>query len=174
MTRTTFILLLCCVILWTFACQLNHSLAPLHVSVFLGGLIIAFSALRVGFREGWWCSVLTGLLIDSSSAVYFGFHAFIFSIVHLVVFTFRSRFPREETPFGVVVALFANVILFSLITLTLIHRSPAPWSQLSRLLVDLLFSECLILVAGPWFFALQERALELGGVSLRREQRGLM
>ena len=26
----------------------------------------------------------------------------------------------------------------------------------------------------PWFFALQERALELAGISLRREQRGIL
>jgi len=32
----------------------------------------------------------------------------------------------------------------------------------------------LVLLVGPWFFALQERTLELGGVSLRREQRGLL
>jgi rod shape-determining protein MreD len=142
--------------------------------VFVGGLLVSFSALRVGFREGWWCSILIGLFIDSSAAVYFGFHALIFAIVHVVIYNFRGRFPREENAFGLAVALFSNIALFIAITVTLIHRSPAPFAMLSRLFVDLLASELLIFIAGSWFFSLQERALELCGVSLRREQRGLL
>lgn len=174
MTRTTFILLAGCVVLWTLVCQINHYLTPLHLGTFAGGLLIAFSALRVGFREGWWCSILIGLLIDSSAAVYFGFHAMIFAIAHTVIYNLRGRFPREETAFGVIVALAANAGLYLLITLTLIHRNPAPAAMIPRLLADLLASELLILLVSPWFFALQERSLELCGVSLRREQRGLL
>ncbi|MFT3781849.1 MAG: rod shape-determining protein MreD [Nibricoccus sp.] len=174
MTRTTFVLLGCCVIFWTLACQINHYLSPLHISVFTGGLLVSFSALRVGFREGWWCSILIGLLIDSSSLVYFGFHALIFAIVHLLIYLFRSRFPREETAVGVAVAIAANSVLFLLVTAGLAHRTPEPLSMLMRYFVDLTASAILIAVAGPWFFALQERALDLCGVSLRREQRGLL
>jgi cell shape-determining protein MreD len=173
MTRATFILLVGCVVLWTVVCQINHYLTTLHVSVFVGGLLVTFSALRVGFREGWWCSILIGLLIDSSAAVYFGFHAMTFAVVHTVIFNLRGRFPREETVFGVIVALLANVGLFIAITIALIHRTPTPLTMLTRLLVDLLASELLILVLSPWFFALMEHSLEIGGVSLRRQQRGL-
>lgn len=174
MTRTTFLLLACCTILWAGLCQINHAFAPLHLSVFAGGLFIAYSSLRVGFREGWWCSVLIGLLIDSSAAVYFGFHALLFAALHSLIYNYRGRFPHEETAFGVIVALFANIVLFLIITVSLLHRSPAPLAAVSRLFVDLLASEILIVLIAPWFFALQERALELGGVSLRREQRGLL
>jgi len=174
MTRATFILFACCVLLWTCVGQINHYLTPVHMSVFVGGLLVAFSALRVGFREGWWCSILIGLFVDSSAAVYFGFHALIFAIVHVIIYNFRGRFPREETFFGVIVAIFTNLALFIVISAGLIHRSPTPLDTLPRLLVDLLASEILVFVAGPWFFSLQERSLELCGVSLRREQRGLL
>lgn len=174
MTRATFILFGCCLALWATVCQINHTLAPLHVSVFSGGLLVAFSALRVGFREGWWCSILIGLVIDSSATVYFGFHALIFAIAHTMIYNFRGRFPREETVFGLVVALIANLALFMVITFALIHRSPTPSAMIPRLTCDLLASELLILIVAPWFFALQERSLELCGVSLRREQRGLL
>jgi len=174
MTRTTFIIFGCCLVLWVCVSQLNHYLAPLHVSLFTGGLLIAFSALRLGFREGWWASILIGLLIDSSSAVSFGFHALLFAVVHVVVFNLRGRVPREETAFGLLVALVANLALFFAITVVLIHRAPEPLSMVPRLLIDLLASETAVFLVAPWFFALQERTLEIGGVSLRREQRGLL
>lgn len=173
MTRATFILLGCCVVLWAIICQINHALSSFHLSVFTGGLFVAFSALRLGFREGWWCSILVGLLMDSSAAVVFGFHAMIFAIAHTMIYNFRGRFPREETGFGIAAALLANAALFIVITFTLIHRSPAPSAMILRLTFDLLASELLILVLAPWFFALQERSLDFCGVSLRREQRGL-
>jgi len=174
MTRTPLIIFACSVVLWFCVSQLNHYIAPAHVSLFIGGLLVSFSALRLEFRAGWWASLLIGLLIDSSSAVAFGFHGLLFVAAHVGVFNLRGRFPREETTFGVVVALVANLLLFFLITISLAHRSPAPFSMLSRYFVDLLASELLVLLVAPWFFALQERSLELGGVSLRREQRGLL
>ncbi|MBK9989549.1 MAG: hypothetical protein IPP19_02135 [Verrucomicrobia bacterium] len=174
MTRTTFIIFACCALIWACVSQLNHYLAPLHLSVFAGGLLVSFSALRLGFREGWWASFLIGLLIDSSAAVPFGFHALLFAAAHVGVFHLRGRFPREETSFGMVTALLVNLILFLLITLLLIHRAPTPVDLLPRLLIDLLVSEVLIIACIPWSFALQERALEICGISLRRAQRGLL
>jgi len=174
MTRTTFIIFACCVVLWVCVSQLNHYLAPLHLSVFAGGMLVSFSALRLGFREGWWASFLIGLLIDSSAAVPFGFHALFFAAAHVAVYHFRGRFPREETSFNVVVALLVNLVLFIVITVSLIHRSPAPAEMIPRLLIDLLASEMFVLVCSPWSFALQERSLELCGISLRRAQRGLL
>jgi cell shape-determining protein MreD len=174
MTRTTFIIFACCALFSVCFSQLNHYLAPFHVSVFAGGLLVAFSALRLGFREGWWASFLIGLLIDSSTAVSFGFHGLLFATAHVGVFNLRGRFPREENTFGIIVALLVNLALFFVITVSLIHRSPTPAAMIPRLLVDLLASEVLVLACAPWSFALQERALELCGVSLRRAQRGLL
>jgi len=174
MTRTPLIIFGCCVVLWVCVSQLNHYLAPLHLSLFVGGLLVSFSALRLDFRAGWWASLLIGLLIDSSSAVAFGFHGLIFVAAHVGIFNLRGRFPREETVFGLVVALLANLALFIVVTASLIHRSPAPFDMLPRLFLDLLASELVVLLVAPWFFSLQEHTLELVGVSLRREQRGLL
>ena len=174
MTRTTLIIFGCCVVLWVGISELNHYLAPIHLSLFAGGLLVTFAALRLDFRAGWWSSLLVGLLIDSSTAVAFGFHGLIFVIAHVGIFNLRGRFPREENSFGVFVALLANLALFVVITASLIHRMPSPFEMLPRLALDLLASELLVLLVAPWFFALQEHTLELAGVSLRREQRGLL
>jgi len=165
MTRSTAIIFACCLVLWICISQLNHYLAPLHLSLFAGGLLITFSALRMGFREGWWSSLLIGLLIDSSTAVPFGFHGLLFAVVHTAVYNLRGRFPREETIFGLIVALLANLALFFMITVAFLLRSPAPFSMLPRLLADLLASELVVFFAAPWFFALQDRSLELCGLS---------
>ena len=107
MTRATFIIFACCVVFWVCISQLNHYLAPLHVSVFAGGLLVTFPALRLNFREGWWASILIGLLMDASAPVSFGFHALLFAVVHVAIFNARGRVPREETAFGLLVALLA-------------------------------------------------------------------
>ena len=174
MTRTPLIIFGCCVVLWVCISQLNHYLAFAHISVFTGGLLVTFAALRLDFRAGWWSSLLIGLLIDASTSVSFGFHGLLFVATHVGVFNLRGRFPREETTFGVAVALLANLTLFVVITLSLLHRSPTPLDMLPRLALDLLASEVVVLLLAPWFFALQEHILELAGVSLRREQRGLL
>ena len=173
MTRTITILFCCCVVLWVCVSQLNHYLAPFHLSLFAGGLLVSFPALRLDFRKGWWSSLLIGLLIDSSTGVAFGFHGLLFVAAHIAVFNLRGRFPREETTFGIFIALAANLALYLVISAALIHRSPEPFEMLPRLLIDLLASEIFVLLVAGWFFALQERSLELAGVSLRREQRGL-
>ena len=173
MTRTTLIIFACCVVFRFLVSQLNHYLAPTHLSVFAGGLLVTFSALRLDFRAGCWSALLIGLLIDASAPVAFGFHGLLFVSAHVGVYNLRGRFPREETAFGVVVALIANLALFLVITAALLHRSPDPLDMLPRFFADLLVSELLILLVAPWFFALQERSLELSGASLRREQRGL-
>jgi len=173
MTRTIAIILICGAILWICVSQLNHYLAPAHLSLFAGGLLVTFPSLRLDFRIGWWSALLIGLLIDSSTSVAFGFHGLLFVATHIGVFKLRGRFPREETSFGIFIALAANLALFVVISASLIHRSPTPFGMVPRLLVDLFASELAVLLLAGWFFALQERALELGGISLRREQRGL-
>lgn len=174
MLRPSTITLLCCAVLWIGVTQVNHYLAPLHTSLFAGGLFVTFPALRMGLREGWWTSLLMGLLIDATAPVPFGFHGVLFVATHIAVYNVRGHFPREESHFGVIVALAANLALFIAISLLLLRRSPAPLTMSLRLMVDLLASEGLVLLAAPWFFALQERSFELAGVSLRREQRGLL
>lgn len=173
MTRPTPIVFACCVVLWVCTSQISHYLAPWHISVFVGGLLISFAALRLSFSAGWPVSLLIGLLMDGQAPVPFGFHGILLVMAHVGIFQLRSRFPREETIVAVSVALLANAALFVAISIALLRWSPAPLSMSGRLFFDFLASELLIVVAAPWFFALQERSLELAGVSLRSEQRGL-
>ncbi len=172
--RTVSIAFVCGVLFWTLSEQLNHYLSGWHVSLFIGGLLVTFPALRLRSRDSWKIVILLGLWCDATAPVRFGLHAVLFLSAHTFIHFFRDRLPREETLLGVVVALIANAAIFLVLTLAMIERHPTPFAALPAILFDLFLSELFIALIAPWCFALQERTLEIAGVSLRREQRGLL
>ena len=164
----------CGVVLWTLFSQLNHYLSGWCISIYVGGLLVTFPALRFPYRDGWKIAVLLGLWCDTGAPLHFGIHAILFLAAHTFIFNLRSRFPREEIFFGILVAVIANAALFLILTVGLIVRHPSPLAALPAILLDLFISELFVALAAGWFFALQERALEITGISLRHERRGLL
>jgi cell shape-determining protein MreD len=158
-------------LLWCLIGQLNHYLAPHGAYLFIGGLLVTFGALRLGLRNGLAASLLIGLTVDAIEPVPVGTHVLLFAGMHFIIFRLRTRFPRDETIFGVVVALLANLALFLGLSFVLLGDHPASDAAWMRLFADLGWSQLFIAVVAPWFFALQERALELGGVDLADENR---
>ena len=116
-------------LLWSLVGQLNHYLAPMGAFLSVGGLLVTFAALRLSLRNGLMATILIGLAVDAvepvptsaatcsrpAPAALHGCAALIFSL--------RTRFPREETVFGVVTALLANLGLF--LGLSFIYAGPA-------------------------------------------------
>jgi rod shape-determining protein MreD len=93
----------------------------------------------------------------------------LFGLMHVILFHLRTRFPREELIFGVVVALLANLGLFLALSFVLLGDHPASGVAWLRLLADLGWSQLFIAAVAPWFLALQQHALELGRVNLADE-----
>lgn len=172
--RIPFIVALLNALLWLVQTQLNHAIASWNLSVFLGGLAVAFASLRLTPREGAKVLVLTGLWFDAAAPVPFGLHAFFFLLAHVVIHSIRTRLAREETLVGLIVAAIVNLGLLLALTAALIHRNPAPLHLWPRLIADSLASFSVLILIGPWFFAFSERVLEMCGVSLHREQRGIV
>ncbi len=148
-------------LLWVILAQANHSLAPLHVYLFGGGLFVAFAALRLPLRDGYGAVLLGGMLFDATTPVRFGTHTLLFAVAFAVIFNMRDRLPREETIVRVMVALLANLGLFLVLSFLRIGDAPAPAAAWGRLFFDLLCSQAVIALIGPWFFALQDRTLAL-------------
>lgn len=159
--RRALILFLTLLVLWFVVSEVNHALTGWRVYVFLGGLFVAFSALTQPLRAGLAASLLAGLVCDANAPLeIMGAHTLLFAAAHLTVFKVRDRIPRNDTMSQVITALLINLALFLAFSVTQIERSVA-WP---RLLADLLFSQVLLLLLAPWFFAFQSRALVLGRV----------
>jgi hypothetical protein len=174
MIRVPLITLVANVLLWTVQSQINHYIAPWQMSGFVGGLAVTFAALRMGGREGARAVALTGLWFDAATPVPFGLHAFLFLLCHLVIYGVRGRVAREETLVGLIIAAITNLALYLALSVALLYRSPSPLDLSGRLIADSLISFCVLFLIGPWFFAFAEHLLAFAGVSLRREQRGIV
>jgi rod shape-determining protein MreD len=165
-------------LLWSLVNQINHYLAPLSVSLSVGGLLVAFAALRLNLRNGLTATILIALAVDALAPVpevdhhlFYGPHLLLFTTVHVLIFHLRTRFPREEMVFGLGTALVANLALFLGLSFIYVGLDSRPESGVTslRLLADLGWSQLFILAAAPWFFALQLRALAMGRVDLEDE-----
>lgn len=167
--RRTAVVFLCGLLLATLGRQLNHSLGTWGLSVWLGGLLVAFPALRLGPQQGFNACFLIGLALDANSPLPFGLFAFLLSTAHLVIVRLRNRFAVGQALLGTIVALITNLILYVLVSFVVLAQAPdAPFSG-ARLLADLVLSQALIALIAPWFFALQEKALLIARVSLHDE-----
>jgi cell shape-determining protein MreD len=158
-------------ILWAIVAQLNHYLSAWDVSVFAGGLCVAFAALRFSPRDGYRALLLTGLWFDAAAPVPFGLHALLFLFAHAVINSFRTRIATEDSLIGLLVAAIANLALIVALSIGLLHRNPALWELWPRVTVDSLISFCAVILLGPWYFATQEHLLAFFGAPLRREAR---
>lgn len=161
--RQVLVLLACTGGLVALVGQLNHALAPLALTLSVPGLLVAYAALRLPLRPGLAVACLTGLWIDAAAPVAFGRHALLLGLAFCVLHNLRTRLPREETLVAVVAALFVNLALFVVLALLDLGALPEPASGGLRLLADLFVSQLFTALIGPWFLALQTRALVLTG-----------
>jgi rod shape-determining protein MreD len=147
-------------LVWLVA-QLNHAVSGAHVYFFVAGLLVTYSALALPWGAGLAASFLTGCVCDAAAPVPFGTQALLLAAAHAVIFHLRDRLPRDDTTGRVIIALLANLGLFLALSFFLIDRSPVPSAAWARLAADLVASQVLLGLIAPWFFALEERVLEL-------------
>lgn len=152
-------------LLWWLVSLLNHYLAgSVAIYLYIGGLYVAYAALRLDAWHGLTATGLTALLCDALEPVPFGTSLFFFSLVHCVVLYGRHRFPREGAIFAVIVALLGNLFLVLALSFLLIGANPRPGVAWLRIFVDLICSQALIAIIAPWFIALQDRAMEFAEI----------
>ncbi len=165
--RRILVLFGCGLVLWFLISQVNHYLAPARLYVWVGGLYVTFAATRLASQEGLYASFLTGLLLDAVAPVAFGLHAFLFGIAHIVLVRLRHRFAGDVTIVAATVALLTNLALFVVFTVTQLGAMGESAAVGLRLLMDLVVSQCVLVLLAPWYFAFQSRALEIVGAGLR-------
>jgi len=161
------------VLLTLLVSQFNHALAPWHVSLFIGGLLVVFAALRLDFDTGFAAVFIAGLLGDAASPVRFGTQAFLLATAYTLIFSVRGRLPRGEILVSLAFSLLANLGIFIVLSGLLLARTPLPFGVWPRLLINLLCSQAFLALIAPWFFALQTRTLALAGFEPRDTSRRL-
>lgn len=163
--RVFLVLVGCVYLLWALVSQLNHTLSGLRITLFAGGLFVAYAAVSQPLRLGLAVSLIGGLWCDANAPVWFGTHGLLFVLAHATLFHVRDRVPREDAAGAIVLVLLCNLALFLVFSFTQISASPAPGTAWPRLLFDLFCSQVFLALVTPWFFALQKRALALARFS---------
>ncbi|SDS39482.1 hypothetical protein [Opitutus sp. GAS368] len=148
-------------LLWWLVGLANSHLTSSAVHLYVGGLFVVYSSLRLDRKHGLIAILLTGLMIDAVEPVPFGTSMLLLGLVHATLLYGRQRFPREGAVFGIVVALFANLFLVIALSFLLVGGNPRPGAAWLRVFVDLLASQLFLLLITPWFLALQDRAMAL-------------
>jgi rod shape-determining protein MreD len=157
------------VLLWALVAQANDALAPLHVSLYLGGLYVTFAALTLPAPSAGAVAFLAGLMCDANAFLPFGTQALLFLAVQIVLAQGRHRLPHEDLIGRIAIALLVNLALGLALTALRAHRYPTGVGYGSRGLADLIVSQIALLGVAPWFFSAQAALLaRFGGPALRR------
>jgi len=163
------ILVACGIVLWAITAQINHYLAPWHLSLFTGGLILAFPALRLPWRDTWRIVLPLGLWHDAATAATFGAHTLLFLLAAALIHNLRVRIPRTDTLVGIFTAILANTGIVALLSITLAIRGPIPAGILRTLALDILLSAAFIALVTRWYFALQTQTLIRIGITAQMQ-----
>ena len=157
--------LACAAVLCAIVAQLNHLTAAWALTFATPGLFVAYAGLRLPLGAGLASAFVTGLWLDAATPLPFGRQAFLLALLFCLVYRLRERLPRQETLVGVVAALFVNLALFVALAFFSLGTLPDPAAGGLRLLADLLVSQLLTGLLGPWFLSLQHAALRLAGAA---------
>lgn len=169
--RRFFLLAFSALLLMWLGMQANQFITHLGVGLWLGGLVVAFPAMRADFREGLVFTFLAGLCFDALAPVPFGLHAALFAALHTVLFHLRQRLPSRELLVGVAAALFANLVFMFVLGIVFMGRWPDAMAGWSRWGVDLVFSQLAVVLVAPWYFSFQLHLLEFFSVRWREQSR---
>lgn len=156
--------------------QLNHyltdfsffGLAHGQAYLFLPGLPLAFTALRLNLRPAVVTTVATALALEAMLPLRSGAILLPAAACVCVTISLRTGFNRFEASTAVLAALIMNLVL--LLAITIVTYS-AGGVSLSRVALDLLFSQLAVALLTGWFFAAQTALLELFGFSIETELR---
>ncbi len=144
-------------ILLTIMRQMNHVLSPLNISLWLGGLLVAYPALKLNPRTAFTSCFIIGLMMDTWSPMKFGTHALLFGAAQIIIGRIRLRLATHEPTIELIVALIANLFMFIAMTFIAMGKSGGGSFSGLRLLTDLLISQVILVMILPWYFALQSR-----------------
>jgi len=138
---------------------LNNALTPLGLSIYIGGLFIAFPALTLPPLNALIVILLSAFLIDAPLIIPFGTSALLFSFGFYLATLAEQRIHYSLKTLTAVIAFTLNLGLFFCISLIAPETSFSNPQQLKSLAINLVLSQTLLLIIAPWFLSFQQLLL---------------
>lgn len=147
----------------------NSALSPWPFSVFLLGPMVILPALFLRHQSYFICTALTGLWVDASLPVPFGFFTTLFLIAGAFIFSLRIRFRAEHNYHPILLAHGVNFFLIAILTLFEGSGSFAVAGYWIQVLTTSLCSHLVLLLVAPWFFNFERQLFEVCRVETEPE-----
>lgn len=154
-----------------FVIQLmNDTFASMTLNLYPYALCIFTPILLVSYTTGLISVFITGLILDSTTTLSFGTTSILFSIVYTAYSYFSQQYKTYKAWHYVCILLSANAIIFIFLSLFIDlnnYSSPHFWVSI---LLNLLFSQLLLLFITPWFLSLQCRLIGVLTLKFKNQQ----
>ncbi len=146
-------------LLLCFVCLLaNEALGPHGMSVYLYGACVVLPALRLRPLAGWAAIATPALVFEANTPGPYGLALTVWSAAWFIVRLCQRNIRTDNLPQMMVAVQLANLVCFTATATALAHASGAYWL---RACTDLFLSQAVLFLITPWFFALQNKLLQL-------------
>lgn len=150
----------CNALLLFLAQRVSSALSGQMLQLILLGPMVVMPALYLRHGAFFVCTALTGLWVDATSPVPFGFYMTVFLACGTAIFQMRIRFRAEHNYHPILIAHVANAAAIAAMVLFLGGQKFVfdYWLQVG---ITAALSHLVLLGVAPWFFDLQRLFLEL-------------
>lgn len=134
---------------------INDALGKFTINLYPYALFVFVPIILVPYSTGLISVFITGLILDASAMLPFGTTTILFSIVYTGCFWVHKRFKAYSDWYNMILLQFANAILFSLLSVLINSSNYGSSHFWISILMNLFFSQIVLLFITPWFLGLQ-------------------
>lgn len=170
----TLILFGCNVLLLYLTQLVNSGMSAWPVYLFMLGPMVVLPALYLRHKSYFVCTLISGLWVDASLSVPFGFFTTLFLMLGAVIFSIRIRFRAEQNYHPILLAHVINFFLLIVLTVATGREHFGAVSFWIQVLTTSVCSHLALLVIAPWFFDLERQLFEICHVETEPEDLPLL
>lgn len=151
--------------------QINHYLSPLATRATVIGMLVAFSALHLGFRQGLLSLLVVALLHDSKAPWTFGTSLPVALVLFAATFAIRHRIRRETALACIGTSAVVNALAYLAFLLAAYLAFGSGQLGAGLVFWNLFASSLVVVLCARPYFSLLFSFLALAGIHLAEEQR---
>lgn len=147
---------------------INDALAVTTLYFCPSALFIFAPLILLTFTSGLISIIITGLILDASSALPSGTITIILAIVYTGCFWFRHQFKAYSGRHNMVMLQCSNAVIWAFLSVFIISDNYSSLHYWGSILCNLLFSQIAILFISSWFLNLQNSLLNTFSSDLKK------